>query len=61
MKFALSSFSNDLLFWSVNQKAIYENSELNVFKKIEFIPEIFNKLPNVSFGTNIYKTLESCW
>ena len=40
---------------------MFENSELNVFKKIEFVAEISNKLPNALFGTNVYKTLESCW
>ena len=38
-----------------------ENSELNVFKKIKFVGEISNKLMNGLFGTNMYKTLESCW
>ena len=37
------------------------NSELNVFGKIWFFGEIFNELPNDLFGTNVYKTLESCW
>ena len=39
---------------------MYENSELNVFKKIEFIGETSNNLPNGLLGTNVYKTLESC-
>ena len=37
------------------------NSELNVFKGIKFVGGIFNKPPNGLFGTNVYKTLESCW
>ena len=37
------------------------NSELNVFKVIKFVGEISNKLPSGLFGTNGYKTLESCW
>ena len=37
------------------------NSELNVFKWIKFAGEISNKPPNSLFGTNVYKTLESCW
>ena len=41
--------------------SIYENSELNVFKKTEFVGKISGKLPNVLFGTNVSKTLESCW
>ena len=39
---------------------MYEISELNVFKKIEFVGAISNRLPNVLLGTNVYKTLESC-
>ena len=39
---------------------MYENAELNVFKKIEFVGELSNKLPNSFLGTNVYKTLESC-
>ena len=35
------------------------NSKFNVFKKIGFVGEISNKLPNSLFGTNVYKTLES--
>ena len=54
VKFILSSICNGWLFWSVNHTSMYENSELNVFKKIEFVDEIFNKLPNVLFGTNVY-------
>ena len=34
---------------------------LNVFKKTWVFGEISNKLPNDLFGTNVYKTLESCW
>ena len=37
------------------------NSELNVFKGIKSDREISNELPNGLFGTNVYKTLESCW
>ena len=37
------------------------NYELNVFKGIKFVGEISNKLPNGLLGTNVYKTLESCW
>ena len=36
------------------------NSELNVFIGIKSVGEISNKLPNGLFGTNVYKTLESC-
>ena len=37
------------------------NSELNVFEKIWFVGELSNKVPNDLFGTNVHKTLESCW
>ena len=37
------------------------NSELNVFKGIKFVGVAFNKLSNGLFGTNVFKTLESCW
>ena len=37
------------------------NSELNVFKGIKFVGAVSNKSPNCIFGTNVYKTLESCW
>ena len=61
VKFILSSISNGWLFWSVNHTLMSENSELNVFKNIWFVGEISNKLPNGLFGTNVYKTFESCW
>ena len=37
------------------------NSELNVFRKIKFVGEISDKLPNILFETNVYKILQSCW
>ena len=37
------------------------NSELNVFKKIKFVGEIFDRLPNILLGTNVYKIPQSCW
>ena len=37
------------------------NSELNIFEGIKFVGAIAKKLPNGLFGTNVYKTLESCW
>ena len=61
VKFILSSISNGWLFWSVNHTSMVWNSELNVFKGIKFVGAISNKLPNGLFGTNVYKTLESCW
>ena len=59
VKFILSSISNGWLFWSVSHTSMSWNSELNVFKKIWFIGEISNKLPNGLFGTSVYKTFES--
>ena len=35
--------------------SIYENSESNVFKNINFLGEISNNLPNDLLGTNVYK------
>ena len=61
VKFIMSSISNGWLFWSVNHTSMTWNSELNVFKGITFVGEISIKLSNGLFGTNVYKTLESCW
>ena len=38
----LSSVSGGWQFWSVKHTSIYENPELNVFKNIKFLGEIFN-------------------
>ena len=46
VKFILSSISNGWLFWFVNYTSAAWNSELNVFKGIEFVGGIFNKLQN---------------
>ena len=59
--FVLSPISNGLEFWSVNHASIYENYKLNVFKNINFLGKISNNCPNDPSGTNVYKTLESCW
>ena len=40
---------------------MYESSELSVFKKVEFVGEISNKLPISLYGTNIYEILKSYW
>ena len=61
VKFILSSTSNGLLVWPVNHILISWNSELNVSKKIWFVGEISNKLPNILFGTKVQNILESCW
>ena len=60
VKFILSSTSNGLLLWSVNHTLISRNSEVNVFKKIWFVGEISNKVPNGLFGTNVYNIREFC-
>ena len=59
--FVLSWISNGLELWSLNQVSIYEKSELQVFKNIKFLGEIPNNWQNDLLGTNVYKTLESCW
>ena len=41
--------------------SIYGNSQLNVFKNIKFLCEIFNNWPNDLLGTNLNKTLKSCF
>ena len=59
--FILFSRSRGLEFCSVNPTAINENSELKVFKSTKFFGEISSNRPNDLLGTNVYKTLESCW
>ena len=59
--FILSSISRGLDFWRVNHTSIYEISETKVFKNIKFLGEISNNWPSDLLGTNLYKTLESCW
>ena len=59
--FILSSISCSIEFWSVNFTSIYENSELKVFKVITFLGEICNNWSNDLFGTNVCRSLESCW
>ena len=39
---------------------MYKNSGLNVFKKIEFVGAISNRLPNDLLAANVYKIPESC-
>ena len=56
--FILSSASSGLEFCSANHTSIYENSELKVFKNINFLGEICNILANNLFGTYVYKTLQ---
>ena len=57
----LSSIFSGLEHWSVNNTLIYENSELRVFKNINFLDQTSNNWPMDLLGTNKYKTLESCW
>ena len=52
--FILSSISISLEIWSVNHNSVYEHSESKVSD------EISNNWPNYLWGTNVYKTLESC-
>ena len=57
----LSSISSGLEFWSVNHTSIYKHSKLIVFKNMKFLGEISNNWPDYLLGTDLYKTLESCW
>ena len=59
--YVLSLISSGLELWSVNQTSIYENSELKDFKSIKFSGELSNNRPKGLIGTNVHKTLESCW
>ena len=47
VEFTPSSISSGWLFWSVNHTLIYENSKLNIFKKIKFVGAYPKKLPKV--------------
>ena len=59
-KFILSSIFTGLLCWSLNDTLIYKNSLLYVFENIKIVGKIYNNWPNGLFGTNVYKTPESC-
>ena len=49
----LFSISSSLEFWSVNHASIHGNSELNVFKSIKFLGEIYSNRPNDLLGINL--------
>ena len=49
--------SNDWLFWSASHTSIVRIG----FTRIKFVGAISNKLTNDLFGTNVYKTVKSCW
>ena len=57
----MSSISNGWPFWYVYHSSMAWNSKLNVSKGIKVAGEISNKPSDGLFGTNVYKTLESCW
>ena len=57
----LSLISSSVQFWLVNHYSIYKYSESKVFKNIKFLAEISYNWPNDLLGTNVYRTLESCW
>ena len=59
--FILSFISRGLEFWSVNHTSIYENSDLKIFKNINFFGEISSNWPNDLLGGNVYKVLELYW
>ena len=61
MIFILSSISTCLEFWWVNHTSMNENSELNVFKNINFLRKKSSNMRNNFLGINVYKTLEYCW
>ena len=44
----------------MNDTIISSCSNLNVFKKISFVGEISNRLPNGLLGTNVCNPPESC-
>ena len=51
--FILSSISIGLEFWSEHDTSTYENSQLKVFKNIEFFGQIFINWPNDLLGTKV--------
>ena len=57
----LSFTSSGLEFWSENYTSMYENFELKVFDNTKFLEEISSNWQNDLSGTNVYKTLGSCW
>ena len=59
--FILSPIPSGLEFWSVNYTSIYENSETKALKNVKFLDKLFNNWSNDLLGTNVYKTLETCW
>ena len=59
--FILSSISSGLQFWLVNHTSLYTKSESKVFKSIKVLGEISANWSNDLLGTNVYKTLKSCW
>ena len=56
VKFILSSICNGLEFRSVNHESINKNSELNVFKIINYDGEVSSSCPNDLFGINVKST-----
>ena len=58
--FILSSIFSGLELWSIEHTLIHENSELKVFKNINFLGKISNNFSKNLLGTNVYKALESC-
>ena len=59
--FTWPSISRGLEFWSVNHTSTYENSESKIFTNIKFLGDVSNNWSNDLLGTNVHKTLESCW
>ena len=57
--FSKTIISGSLIFWSVNHTSVYENSEQNKFRNIDFFGEISNNSSNDLLGTNVYQALGS--
>ena len=56
MIFILSSISTCLEFWSVNHTSMNENSELNVFKNINFLRKKSSNMRNNFLEINVYNS-----
>ena len=57
----LSSISNGLGFWSVNDTSIYESSKLKSFKNMKCFSELSSNWPNDLLKRINYKSIQdSC-
>ena len=60
IKLTLSSISNALLTWSVNQTSVEEHLVLTVFTIVKEYGKIYINCPNCFFGTKVNKTVDVC-